>query len=236
MSTEAPPTVPDVRATESAEHPSEEAANGSSRAGRRWWPGAVCLGLYVVCSVLEFGWSSSLGAGRMVGPVGSLPDQVDQIWFIEWAEYALAHLYNPFFSSWQGYPVGLNVVVDTSMLFVGVVFSPITAVFGPVVTWNVVTHVAFVLSAFTMCLALRRWITWWPAAFIGGLLYAFSSYVTSDVGHLFLYFVPLPPLMFLLLHEILIRQQWRPARTGRSSVRCAGRNISSRPRYSSLRS
>lgn len=212
--TDAPPTVPDVRAPESGERLPDLTASGSSRAERRWWPGAVCLGLYVACTAVQFGWSNSLGAGRMVGNLAELPDQIDQIWFIGWAEYALAHLHNPFFSNWQAYPVGLNVTVDTSMLFLGVVFSPITALFGPVVTWNVATHLAFVLSAFSMCLALRRWITWWPAAFVGGLFYGFSSYATFDVTHLFLYFVPLPPLMFLLLHEILVRQRWRPARTG----------------------
>ena len=214
MTTEAPPTVPDVGAAESGELLSHRAANGSPRAGRRWWPGAVCLGLYLVCTVLQFGWSSSLGAGRMVGPLATLPDQIDQIWFIEWAQYALAHVHNPFFSNWQGYPVGLNVVVTTSMMALGVVFSPITALFGPVVTWNILARLAFVVSALSMCLVLRRWTQWWPAAFFGGLLYGFSSYATSDVGHLFAYFVPLPPLMFLLLHEILVRQRWRSARTG----------------------
>ena len=65
-----------------------------------------------------------------------------------------------------------------------------------------------------MCLVLRRWTRWWPAAFIGGLLYGYSAYITFNLGHLFLVFVPLPPLMLLLLHEILVRQRWRPGRTG----------------------
>jgi hypothetical protein len=212
MATEAPAAVPAVKVAESGEQPPHRSAKGRSPAGLRWWPGAVCLGLYVACSVLEFGWSNPLGAGRIAGSLGE--DQIDQIWFIDWAQYALAHLHNPFFSNWQGYPVGLNVVADTSMLFLGVIFLPITALFGPVATWDVLTHLALVLSAFSMCLALRRWTTWWPAAFVGGLLYGFSPYATSDVNHLFLYFVPLPPLMFLLLHETLVRQRWRPARTG----------------------
>ena len=43
--------------------------------------------------------------------------------------------------------------------------------------------------------------------------YGFSSYVLTG-GHLFLAFVPLPPLFFLLLHEALVRQRWNPARAG----------------------
>ena len=66
-----------------------------------------------------------------------------------------------------------------------------------------------------MCFVLRRWTTWWPAAFVGGLLYGFSAYMAYyDGNYLFLIFVPLPPVIFLLLHEILVRQQWRPGRTG----------------------
>ena len=66
-----------------------------------------------------------------------------------------------------------------------------------------------------MCLVLRRWTTWWPAAFVGGLLYGFSAYMAfNDGNYLFLVFVPLPPVIFLLLHEILVRQHWRPGRTG----------------------
>ena len=42
--------------------------------------------------------------------------------------------------------------------------------------------------------------------------HAYSTFYTY--GYLFLVFVPLPPVIFLLLHEILMRQRWRPARTG----------------------
>jgi hypothetical protein len=176
------------------------------------WAGATCLALYLILTILEFGPSTSLGAGGIAVEGGS--DGASQIWFLEWTQYALAHGHNPFFSQWQGFPTGLNVVVDTSMVALGVIFSPITSLFGPIVTWNVLLRLAVVLSAFSMCLVLRRWTRWWPAAFLGGLIYGFSAYVTFNLGHLFLVFVPIPPLMFLLLHEILVRQQWRPARTG----------------------
>ena len=100
------------------------------------------------------------------------------------------------------------------MLALGVLVSPITFLFGPVVSWNVLERAAPFVSALSMCLVLRRWTTWWPAAFVGGLLYGFSSYVTSSGAHLYLAFVPLPPLFFLLLYEALVRQRWRPKRTG----------------------
>ena len=118
-------------------------------------------------------------------------------------------------AQWQNYPAGQNFGVNGSMLALGVLFMPITKLFGPVVTWNIALRLAVALSASSMCLVLRRWTTWWPAAFVGGLIYGFSAYIAYYGGtYLFLVFVPLPPVIFLLLHEILVRQHWRPGRTG----------------------
>ena len=76
-------------------------------------------------------------------------------------------------------------------------------------------RLALFLSASSMCLVLRRWVSWWPAAFVGGLLYGFSAFATfNSIGYLFLIFIPLPPLIFLMLDEIMVRQRWRPVRTG----------------------
>jgi hypothetical protein len=166
----------------------------------------------VFLTILEFGPSTSPSASRIAVEGGS--DGTSQIWFLQWTEYALAHGHNPFFSEWQSFPGGVNVLSDTSMVALGVLFSPITSLFGPIVTWNVLLRLAVILSAFSMCLVMRRWAKWWPAAFIGGAIYGYSAYVMFNLGHLFLVFVPLPPLMFLLLYEILVRQVWRPARTG----------------------
>ena len=61
-----------------------------------------------------------------------------------------------------------------------------------------------------MFFVLRRYTTWIPAAFIGGLLYGFSPYMVGQgEGHIFLMLAPVPPVMFLLLDEILVRQSAR---------------------------
>ena len=212
MRAEAAVATPDERAVDEDGRTSSQPGSRGLRGGRRWWPGGVCLGLYVILTVLEFGPSSSLGSGSIAVEGGS--DGASQIWFLSWTQYALAHGHNPFFSQWQSYPGGLNVLADTSMVALGAIFSPITSLFGPIVTWNILLRLAVTLSAFSMCLVLRRWTSWWPAAFFGGLIYGYSAYITFNLGHLFLVFVPLPPLIFLLLHELLVRQQWRPASVG----------------------
>lgn len=181
--------------------------------GRRWWPPAICVVLYLVLSIVLYGAFNSIGPGRIAGV--RTQDQIQQIWFLEWGYHALAHGQDPLFTQLQNYPVGINLGINTSMLALSVLFSPVTALFGPIVTWNVLMRLALVVSAFSMCLVLRRWTSWWPAAFVGGLLYGFSGFtIFFSLGYLFLIFIPLPPLIFLLLHEILERQRWRPGRTG----------------------
>ncbi len=192
---------------------------GGQTGDRRWstikrqWPAALCFAVYVVLAMVVYGHFGSLGPGHMTGGKG--PDAIDQVWWLAWTAFALPHGHNVFSAQWQNYPAGENFGANGSMLALGVLFMPITKLFGPVVSWNIALRLAVALSASSMCLVLRRWTTWWPAAFVGGLLYGFSAYMASNEGnYLFLVFVPLPPVIFLLLHEILVRQHWRPGRTG----------------------
>ncbi len=144
-------------------------------------------------------------------------DSIVQIWWLAWTAHAFPHPQNIFLGQGLNYPFGQNFGVNGSMVALGVIFLPITKLFGPVVAWNLALRFAVAVSAASMCLVLRRWTVWWPAAFLGGLLYGFSAYISWNViggDYLFLIFVPLPPLIFLLLHEILVRQQWRPATAG----------------------
>ena len=178
-----------------------------------WWlPGAICCLLYLAIALVEFGRFGSLGAGHMTG-IGSM-DSIEQIWWLTWTAYALPHLHSIAIAKGQNYPLGQNFGINGSMVALGVLFTPMTRLLGPIVTWNIAVRLALVVSAASMCFVLRRWTSWWPAAFLGGLFYGFSAYTSHHTSYLFLNFVPLPPLILLLLHEILVRQQWRPRRVG----------------------
>jgi hypothetical protein len=179
---------------------------------RRQWPATVCAAFYLVLAMVVFGFRS-LGPSHMAGAYATM-DSIEQIWWLAWAAHAMPHVQDTFRGQGQNYPFGQNFGVNGSMLALGVIFAPITKLFGPVVTWNVLLRLALAASATSMCLVLRRWTTLWPAAFLGGLLYGFSAYTTYLYTYLFLIFAPLPPLIFLLLHEIFVRQRWRPLRTG----------------------
>ena len=56
---------------------------------------------------------------------------------------------------------------------------------------------------------LRRWVRREPAAFVGGLVYGFSPFVITELAltQLNIAFLAIPPLVVLLLDELLVRQE-----------------------------
>ena len=172
----------------------------------------VCVVLYAILALVRYGHYSSLGTDHMTGP--ATMDSIVQIWWLSWTSFAFPHLHTLFSAPGINYPRGTNFGVSPSMIAVGVLLLPFTKLFGVTAAWNIGLRLAVVVSATSMCLVLRRWTSWWPAAFIGGLLYGFSAYMQWYSYYLFLLFVPLPPLIFLFLHELFVRQRWRPWITG----------------------
>ena len=116
-----------------------------------------------------------------------------------------------FHTNFVDYPSGVNLADNTTVPLLGVLGWPITATLGPVATFNFLIRLSFVVSAGSMCFVLRRWCTTWWAPFLGGLLYAFGPYASSQALHLDLIFIPIPPLLVLCVDELVRRQRVRPA-------------------------
>ncbi|HEV3366750.1 MAG TPA: hypothetical protein VG054_04750 [Acidimicrobiales bacterium] len=137
-------------------------------------------------------------------------------WFLEWPAYALSHGLNPLYSTAMFHPTGVNLLSNTAEVGIGVVLVPVTWLFGPVATLNVALTLSPVLSALAMYVLLRRWVSWAPAAFVGGLLYGFSPFILIALSdaHLMLAMTPIPPLIVACLDELLVRQRRRPVPTG----------------------
>ena len=161
---------------------------------------AIVVATYFGLSVIPY-WSFwTAGGTRIAGKGGDLSTDA---WFLEWVGYAVVHLHNPLVTDWGNYPYGVNGVTNLSMPLLGVLGIPVTLAFGGFVTTTLFFTLAFPLSALSAYVLIRRWVRWQPAAFGGGLLYGFSPYLAAQGGsHLNLVFVPLPPLIFLVLSQI----------------------------------
>ncbi len=188
---------------------------GSHRRRRASWP--VLLGVaagYLVVSVgLWWGvWSSHPSATTTCG----CGDAARFLWFFEWPAFALSHGHSVLYSSYLFHPTGINLLDDTSVLALGIVLAPVTWAFGPVASMNVALTLAPALSAFAMFVLLRRWVTWTPAAVLGGLAYGFSPFLITELAlnQLNIAFLAVPPLLIMALDDLLVRQPRPPWRTG----------------------
>jgi hypothetical protein len=180
---------------------------------RRWAPILTSVSIYAAIAL--FGWGSIWSHGGSRFAVQGGADPAVSMWFLTWAPYTLLHPHNPLFSNYGNYPFGVNMVLNTAVLPLGYLLTPVTLLAGPVASFNVLGMVSPILAACSALALLRRFTTWYPAAFVGGLLFGFSPYVVAQAtGHLNLEFVALLPLILLVLHDLVVSQRGRPVRKG----------------------
>jgi hypothetical protein len=172
----------------------------------RWGAALAPLGLFLAIALCLFAPAWVSPGDRIVGKTGG--DDGLFLWFLRWVPYAIAHGQNPLVSDYLDYPAGINLMWNTSLPLVGLVLAPVTLLFGPAVSYNLLSILAPSLSAWCAAIAIRRYVRAPAAVLLGGLLYGFSFLHAQ--GHLQVTLAFLPPLMFLALDEILVRQK-RPA-------------------------
>ena len=174
---------------------------------------AVCV-VYALLSFVANGSSWAHGAAHTLLTSGE-NDPGEEVWFLAQTPWAMLHGHNPFVNNWLNAPVGLNLMDNTFMPLLGLLFAPVTLLFGPIATFNVVLDAAIFSSATAFFFMARRFVSWWPAAFVGGLLYGFSPF-SAAVGnaHLFLLIQAAPPLIILFLDRFLRNPSASPWWTG----------------------
>jgi hypothetical protein len=144
-------------------------------------------------------------------------DVSEALGFLAWTPYAVAHGHNPFLSNaiyaGQG---GANMLVNASWLAFSFVFAPITWLFGPIATFNVVVTLAPVVSGWCFFLAVRKFTTFVPGQIVAAALYGISPIivVSEPIGHFFQIWLIYPPLAFLCLYDLFVTQRHRPVLLG----------------------
>jgi len=193
----------------SAAHMTRIRGLSSSKAWTILW-----LLFYLLLAGLLFsqGWS----APNLTEIGGGIPvDARLATWFLAWTPHALLNGLNPLFSAHVDFPEGINLMWNTSLAFPALVLAPITLAFGPVVSYNALTTLAVGLSAWCAYLAVRSLVASQLAAGLAGMLYGFSPFmVTHALGQPSVIILLYPPLVLLLLNEILIRQRRSSAGLG----------------------
>ena len=127
------------------------------------------------------------------------------IWAFAWWPHAILHGVNPFVTHAVWAPDGLNLAWTTTVPGLALVFWPLTAVAGPIVSYDVAAILMPALAAWTAFLLCRRLVASLWAAIAGGYLFGFSTYVLAQggEGHLHLSSVFLVPLAGLVVVRFL---------------------------------
>src|SRR5260370_11953873 len=147
--------------------------------------------------------------------IGSPKDPQLFIWYLGWIPHQLSQGRNPLFTAFLSYPAGVNLMWNTSMLFPAVLLWPVTAVFGPVVAYNLLITAGIALSAWFAYLAARRFLDRPVICFVAGLIYGFSpALIAQALGHPHVVVALFPPVALILGHEILVRRRLHPALPG----------------------
>ena len=192
---------------------------------RRWRPPVQLLFLLVflglaVCVYLP-AWSSPT-TRTLRGGDG---DPAIFMWFLRWVPFALAHGHDLLVTHHLNYPDGVNLMWNTSLPLPGLLLTPVTDAWGPVLSFNLVLVLGYGLSAWCAYLAIRRFVPGHLAAGVGGLVYGFSPAILGQAAHPHMTLAFLVPLLLLAMHEILVRQRRSPWLVGAGLGMMAGAQL-----------
>ena len=207
----AAPVVAEDRVT-AAEGGPRHARNG--RRSRPWLVTAGVAVVYLGLSVLanRSAWTHGIAP---LDPDAGGNDVPEEIWFLAQTPWVLLHGHNPLVNDWLNAPVGVDLMDNTTMPLLGIVGFPITFLFGPIATFNVLIDLAIFASALSFFAMARRFVSWWPAAFVGGLAYGFSPFTAATANaHLFLLFQAIPPLVILFVDRFFRSNKSSPVWAG----------------------
>jgi hypothetical protein len=176
----------------------------------RWTPLVVPPLLYATAAAAQF-------SRFLADPTRGVPGGADGViytWYFEWVKQAVVHLHNPFFAPALNAPAGVNVMWNTAMFALALVFLPLTALVGAGPTVGSLMVLAPVASASTAYFVFRRLTGRTLGSALAAALYGFGPFFVSQNGHLHLTFAVYPPLVLLLGHELFVTQRASARRVG----------------------
>jgi hypothetical protein len=136
--------------------------------------------LYVVLALATVGWYPLSDLTR-VCPCASNTDPPTYMWALAWWPYALVHGLNPLVSHYVWSPGGANLAHSATIPTAAFAMSPVTALFGPFVSYNVLMIASPALAAFTAYLLCRRLVRRELPALAAGFLFGFGPYEFSQL-------------------------------------------------------
>jgi hypothetical protein len=190
----------------------EPPANGGQAPQRRTLAGRpfaahlVLIAAYLVASIVVT-WPQATFLFR--GRVPNVRDVASYVWSLWWLAHQVVHLGNPWFTGYMAAPVGIQLGFDTLMPLPGLIMTPITLLFGPAVSFCLLTIVTPALLCYAMYRAARLWLGQSGAIAAGAFFGLASMMAWQNWYHLN---ITLGTLFLPLTLEAAVRLRRRPGR------------------------
>ena len=175
------------------------------RSSNSRWATAIVLSCYAALALfLTWSWWSPLGL-RITAINGS--DMTLFSWLLNWTPHALLNGQFPLFSDKLNAPTGVNLMWNNGMALPGLLFAPVTLLFGGLATVTVLTTLGLAGSAATAYWCLRSLSVRVLPAALGAGLFGFSpAMMAQALGHPDLIFNLLVPVLIVLAVRIMISE------------------------------
>ncbi|MBV1855483.1 hypothetical protein [Catellatospora tritici] len=178
-------TAPHVTTAATAADPTAAAPTTAATGKRRvpWRTDALALAAYVglVLLVTWRVWPHPRGLYLGVQP----PDQLFNEWMLANDAHTLTDPTNPFFTSLQNAPLGVNLVTNVGLQLLGFLTAPITLLLGATASYLLIMTMNLVATAYAWYWVLSRHVVRSPwAAALGGAFLGFCpAIISQSSGH-----------------------------------------------------
>ena len=133
-------------------------------------------------------------ATYLAGQLPSSRDSASYVWGFWWIARQVSHLGNPWFTNHMAAPVGVSLGYHSLMVLPGLIFTPVTLLFGPSASYNLLVILVPGLSSYAMYRAARLWLRSQTGAIAAGAAFGLSAMLSQEdwyhiniaVGALFL--------------------------------------------------
>ena len=123
-------------------------------------------------------------AGYLVaGRLPSTRDTASYVWGFWWMAHQVTHLANPWFTGLMAAPAGVQLGFHTVMPLPGLLLTPVTLIFGPSASYNLVVLITPGLLSYATYRAARLWLPSATGAIAAGAFFGLSAMLTEQAWY-----------------------------------------------------
>jgi hypothetical protein len=124
-------------------------------------------------------------------------------WYLQHGPWSVLHGRNPLLFTTMNAPTGVNGMWNTSLLLPALLLAPVTALAGPLASYNLLFVLGLAAGPVCALPLFRRFVRSNWAAALGAMVFGFSPAVlASGIGHINLVLTELMSLMLVLVYDL----------------------------------